>query len=369
MTFAQGFASVFRAVLSTFALASIIVLAVVLYGFYYPAPYAHQAARQLPVVVVDQERSGLTRALIRKLSDIREVRIAAEAASPYEAEQLVLNRKADGVLLLPKGLTRSLLTGAPGSVGSGGIGIWVNGTYLIRARDIGGAIQQAAVAVVMEQLGPLAKGLHLRAPIAVVERPLFNTREGYADYVFPAVSAIILQQTLLFGTAMVAAGRRAAAEPAFSLAAFFGVWCALALIGCMAATFYFGWIFWYQDVPRAGNLGGLMLAVPLFAGAVSALGLLLGSLFDSADRALQVMIPTSIILFFLAGAAWPLSSMPVGVSSLAHLSPATFGVQAFVRLNEMGTGLGEVLPQLAGLAALCLVYGAAAAWRLTKRAA
>jgi ABC-2 type transport system permease protein len=192
-------------VLSTFAVASIVVLAVVLYGFYYPAPYAQQTARQLPVVVVDEERSDLTRALVRRLSDLREVRIVSEADSIRTAEQQVRSREADGVLLLPRGLTRSLLTGAPG----GGIGIWVNGTYLIRARDIGGAVQNAALAVAAERLGPLAQGLHLRAPIAVVERPLFNTREGYADYVFPAVAAIILQQTLLFGTAMLAAAQTA----------------------------------------------------------------------------------------------------------------------------------------------------------------
>jgi len=369
MTFAQGFASVFRAVLSTFAVASIVVLAVVLYGFYYPAPYAQQTARQLPVVVVDEERSDLTRALVRRLSDLREVRIVSEADSIRTAEQQVRSREADGVLLLPRGLTRSLLTGAPG----GGIGIWVNGTYLIRARDIGGAVQNAALAVAAERLGPLAQGLHLRAPIAVVERPLFNTREGYADYVFPAVAAVILQQTLLFGTAMLAAAqtarvREGKAAP-LSPPGFLGVWSALGLIGCLAAMFYFGWIFWYQDVPRAGNVAALFLAVPLFAAAVSALGLLLGSLFDSAERALQVLIPTSIVLFFLAGAAWPLSSMPGWVAGLAHLSPATFGAQAFVRLNEMGASLGEVAPQLAGLVVLGLVYGAAAAWRLTKSAA
>ncbi|TCU61489.1 ABC-2 type transport system permease protein [Novosphingobium sp. PhB57] len=372
MTFAQGFVSVFRAVLSTFALASIVVLAVVLYGFYYPAPYAHQTARQLPVVVVDEERSTLTRALVRKLSDMREVRVAGEALSIHEAEQRVRRREADGILLLPRGLTRSLLTGAPGSAGGGGIGIWVNGTYLIRAKDIGGAIQAAALAVAAERLGPLAQGLHLRAPVAVVERPLFNTREGYADYVFPAVAAIILQQTLLFGTAMLAAGMaaemREGRAPPLSPQGFLGTWCALSLIGCLAALFYFGWIFWYQDVPRAGNPAALLMAVPLFAAAVSALGLLLGSLFDSADRALQVLIPSSIILFFLAGAAWPLSAMPRWVAGLAHLSPATSGAQAFLRLNEMGASLGQVLPQLAGLVVLSLVYGAMAAWRLTGTA-
>lgn len=360
MTFGQGFLGVFREVISTFALASIIVLAVVLYGFYYPAPYAHQTATQLPVVLVDEENTALTRALARTLSDTREVRIVAEVQSTDEAERMVRRREADGILIVSKGFTRSLLTGAPG----GGIGVFVNGTYLIRARDIGSGVQAAIMAVAMERLGPVAQGLHLRAPVEVVERPLFNTREGYADYVFPAVAAIILQQTLLFGTAMLAADRRKRGDRRWSVPGFLGTWSALALIGCFGAMFYFGWIFWFQDVPRAGNLAGLALAVPLFAFAVTGLGLLLGSVFDSAERALQVLIPTSIVLFFLAGAAWPLSSMPLWVLALAHLSPATCGAQTFVRLNEMGAPLRDVAGYLAGLAVLAAIYGAIAARRL-----
>lgn len=355
MSFSAAFAQVFRSIASNFALASIIVLAVILYGFYYPAPYAHQTARQLPVVVVDEEQTPVTRQLIRNLSDAREVRIAAEAPSVAAAEQLVRAREADGILLLPRGLTRSLLTGARG----GGMGLWLNGTYLVRARDIGGAIQSAALAVGIQRLGPVAEGLHLHPPIEVIERPLFNTREGYADYIFPAVAAVILQQTLLFGSAMLVAGRREERLPPIRTAGFFGTWCGLTLIGCFGAMLYFGWIYWFQDVPRAGNLPALLLAVPLFAAAVAALGMLLGSVFDRADRALQVLIPTSIILFFLAGAAWPLSAMPGWLAALAHLSPATLGAQTFVRLNEMGASLREVAPLLAGLAVLATLYGLA----------
>lgn len=365
MSFANAFAQVFRAIASNFALASILVLAVILYGFYYPAPYAHQTARQLPVVVVDQEQTPLTRQLIRNLSDAREVRIAAEAPSVAAAERLVRARDADGILLLPRGLTRSLLTGARG----GGMGLWLNGTYLVRARDIGGAIQAAALAVGIQRLGPVAEGLHLHPPIAVVERPLFNTREGYADYVFPAVAAVILQQTLLFGSAMLVAGRRELRLPPMTAAQYLGTWCGLALIGCFGAMLYFGWIYWFQDVPRAGNVPVLLLAVPLFAAAVAALGILLGTFFDRADRALQVLIPTSIILFFLAGAAWPLSSMPGWVAALAHLSPATPGAQAFVRLNEMGAPLRAIAPLLLGLALLAVIYGFAGYARATRSGA
>ena len=96
----------------------------------------------------------------------------------------------------------------------------------------------------------------------------------------------------------------------------------------------------------------------MFAAGVSALGLLLGGLFDRHERVLQVLVGTSAPLFFLTGAAWPHFMMPKLLVWLAHLSPSTAAVQAFVPMNAMGAGLGEVAPQALGLAALAVIFGA-----------
>jgi len=74
---------------------------------------------------------------------------------------------------------------------------------------------------------------------------------------------------------------------------------ALTLIGLFACSFYFGFVFWLEDMPRGGNLGGLLVAAPVFSLAVAALGLLIGSYLDQADRAMEVLVPTSVVLFFL----------------------------------------------------------------------
>ncbi|HWJ70922.1 MAG TPA: ABC transporter permease [Sphingobium sp.] len=360
MGFRAAFVATLRHILTTRALLSTMILAVLLYGFYYPAPYAHQTSQDLPLVIVDREDSALTRALVEGLQATRAVAVVARVPTVEDGLAMVRQRSADGVLYLPRGLTDGVLQGK----GAGGIAIWVNGTYLLRARDIGGAIEQALIGVAAQQAGPLAAALHLQPPIAVVERPLFNTREGYADYIFPAVAIIILQQTLLFGAAMLAGERRAAHAPGLSAGAFLGAWAALTALGVAMASFYFGWIFWAQDVPRGGNIGALILAMPVFAAAVGALGLLVGSGFDHADRALHVLVPTSILLFFLTGAAWPLAAMPGWVEAIAWLSPATAGVTLFVRLNQMGATLGEVWAPLAWLGGAACLYGLAACWRL-----
>ncbi len=184
----------------------------------------------------------------------------------------------------------------------------------------------------------------------------------------PAVSAIILQQTLLLGCALFAGMRRETRAPPLSRRSFFGVWAAMTLIGCVTSLFYFGFVFWFQDYPRMGDLAGVLVVAPIFAAAVSALGLGIGSLFDRHERAMQVLVGTSVPLFFLGGAAWPLFLMPAPLTWLAHLSPSTSAIQAFVKMNAAGAGLSEVAPELITLCVLAVVFGALAGWRITKTA-
>jgi ABC-2 type transport system permease protein len=365
MSFRAGFEGTWRAVLTSRTLLSTMLLAVVLYAFYYPAPYAHEAAQQLPVIVVDREDSGLTREVLRNLAATRAVRIVDRVADMRGATAQMRRGAADGILLLPHGLTRSVLTGAPG----GGVGVWVKAAYLLRASAIGDGVSAAITGAAEHRIGPAARAFGLRAPVRVIQEPLFNPSAGYKDYVFPAVASVILQQTLLFGAATFIAGRRERGARRMSAAEFAGTWAAMTVIGMFAAFFYFGFVFWIQDVPRGGNVAALLVTVPLFAAAVAALGLFLGTVFDRSERAMEVLVPTSVPLFFLTGSAWPLAQMPRWLAGLAHLVPSTLGVHIFVPLNQMGARLADVAENVGLLAALAAIYGLLAGWQLTRGAA
>jgi ABC-2 type transport system permease protein len=358
--FREAFKSTLLGVLRSKDLLGPLVIGIILYAFYFPLPFAHQVVRGLPIVLVDQEHSSLTRRIARDLSATRQVEVVAEAPSLAAAEKMVRDRRADGILLLPEDLSRSLRTQAPPA----GVGIWINGTYLLRASNIAGAISAVITGDAEQVLAPVAEELHLRRPVEVVLRPLFNTHEGFKDYVFPAVSNIILQQTLMIGAAIFMGFRRERGEWRMPRDRLLGSWMAIALIGALGELFYFGFIFWLQDVPRGGNIGALLVTVPIFAIAVTGLGLFIGSFLDKSWRGMHLIAPTSVPLFFLTGAVWPLQAMPHWVSALSHLSPATIGVHLFVRLNQMGASLAEVRDSLAILIGLAVVYGGLALWRI-----
>ncbi len=357
MMFRPAFEGALLEILRTRDLVAVAVISVLFYAFYYPAPYAHQVVERLPIVVVDADRSAVSRAIVRNLGAAHEIEIAADVSDMAAARVLVRHRKAEGILFIPYDLGSAVIEGRPG----GGIAVWLNGAYLLRAEAVGKTVGAAIGATLEGHLSGLARSAAV--PMTpVVTRPLFNTTEGYRDYIFPAVANIILQQTLLFSVARLIAERRRTGR--WLRGMFLGVWAACTTIGMLGGLFYFGLIYWLQDIPHGGNIPALLLTVPLFAATVSALALAVGSFVRSGDDALKLLIPTSIPFVFLSGFAWPLFAMPGWVQAIAWMIPVTPATHIFVPLNQMGASLGEVRGAVAILVAQLAVFGSVARYRL-----
>lgn len=364
MSFRRTFEETLLTILTTRDLVAVAVLSVLLYAFYYPAPYAHQTATRLPVVVVDGDHSPLSRRLIAHLGETRAVAVVGEVADMPAARTAMRERRAEAILMLSPDFTRNALAGR----GTSGVALWLNGTYLLRAESIGAGLAEVVIDTLDDWRAARGGVLVRQAGMPVLVHPLFNTTGGYRDYIFPAVANIILQQTLLFASARLIAERRRRISAPVRLSDALGMWVACMVIGMLAAFFYFGFVYWVQDIPRGGNMPLLLLAVPAFAGAVAALGLAAGTFFRNGDDALKILLPTSVPLVFLAGFAWPLDAMPCWLATLAWASPATGGMHLFIRLNQMGARASEVVGPLATLLLLILFYLSIFLIRITRPA-
>lgn len=367
MTLREAFERTLIEIATTRELVSLAIASVLFYAFYYPAPYAQQAAEGMNLVVVDQGHSPLGRSITRALEASRSVHVVGEAVDLAAAEDAVLDRRADGILFLSRDLDAIATHPAAIRPGAGAM-LVVNAAYAVRAEAIALTLADTLVDAIAQRGKAIDRRLPDPAGLVRVQ-PLFNTTAGYRDYIFPAVSNIILQQTLLFASARLAAERRRRRAAFGGLRASLGTWAAMTLIGILAQSFFFGFAYWIQDVPRAGNIAGVVMAMPLFAGAVSALGLAIGHALGDGDAALKLLIPTSVPLVFLAGFAWPLDQMPPWLATLAWASPATPAMHLFVRFNQMGASVAEAAGPLAVMALLAAAYGTIAMTMLARKAA
>jgi len=352
MTFVRAIENTLMTILRSRELFTLTILSVIFYAFYYPAPYQQQTATDINLVIVDARPSPLTRELTRNIGDTQTINVVLTTGSMGEAQRLVRSREADGILYFAPDVGEQLLDG-----GGAGIGLWLNGSYFVRAEAIGKALAEVALDTVTE-LEDEVPALAREPADLVLVQPVFTTG-GYRDYVFPAVANIILQQTLLAASARLLADRRRDGWQVIGLAEALGMFAACALLGILAAGFYFGLVYWIQDVPRAGNVPGLLLSIPLFAMALSGLGMFVGSLFRDGNDALKIILPTSLPLVFLGGFAWPLYEMPGWLATIAWLSPATVAMHLFIRFNEMASSFNEARGPLLTMAALALAYPAA----------
>ncbi len=359
--FGEGFRAALQHIASDRAATSVLVGAIVLYSFFYPAPYGPQVAAGLPVAVVDLDSSPMSRGLIRNTLAVRALEVV-ELGSSFTAARASLERgHVEAIMVIQPDFQRDILRGRQGEVA-----LYGNGSLLAHGSaalggfsDALGAFAQDA-AVVQSRFA----GVGASPPLRLVRRPLFNTREGYGSTVVPAVAVLIVQQTLLLGIGLVIGTIQARQGP-LTLPAIrlLGASAAFGVLGTLSLLYFEGFVFWFQDYPRAGDLTGLAATTVLFVGAVVALGLLAASFFRTRERAFQLIALLSLPMFFLAGVSWPVTAFPTPLAWLAKLLPSTAGITAMVKFNQMGARVDEAAGELWNLALLVLVYGGLAMWR------
>jgi ABC-2 type transport system permease protein len=366
---AGTFVAEWRRVLGDRGVLSLFVLAPVLYAFFYPQPYLGQLVRNIPIAVVDQDNTELSRGLVQALGAHGNLSIALRAATYTEAEDAIQSRRAFGIVGIPPDTERNVLKGVQAR-----LPIYGDSTYFILFnRTLQGILESVQAAVIdAATSGARAQGAGVqaataaKAPVDLVMVPLFNPTASYSSYVVPAAFVLILHQTLLMGAAMLGGavyeqGGAAARRTRASAAAILGQGLAHWTIYVPAMLLYF------VIMPRVygfSTLGSFWQIVTLsfpFILATSFLGQTLGLVFRHRETAVLLVLATSLPQFFLVGAAWPAEAIPSILRSARELLPSVSAIDGFVRINQMGAGLVEVRGRWETLWALALLYFATAA--------
>jgi ABC-2 type transport system permease protein len=365
---AAAWLDTWRAILADKAVLIVLFAAGLLYSVVYPYPYSREAVRRAPIAVVDADRGSLSRQLTRFVAASPQLDVVAVLPGLPEAQDLLWRGRIVGVLVLPRGLQADVLAGRVARVEVAG-----NGAYFLLNKAVLGSVAQAVgtvsagIEIKRLEAGAASPGQAAVQREAVTLRSvaLYNLREGYGSAVVPAVGVLIVQQTALIAIALlVGSGRQAGRRPLHPTAAgFVGAWLAFASAVVLNGLYWFGWVAVWQDLPRAGQLAPLLAFLGLFALAVSAFGLAVGSFFRSREGGMQVMLFVSVPMLFLAGTSWPDASLPALLQALKWTLPSTAGIPGFVALNQMGASGAEIAGDALALAALGAVSFVLGLWR------
>src|SRR5271163_2299997 len=100
-----------RRILNDRGVFGLIVLAPILYGLLYPQPYLGQLLREIPIAVVDQDHTELSRDLIQTLNADEAITVAVRADTLADAHAALARRQVFGIVDIPKDTEREVLKG------------------------------------------------------------------------------------------------------------------------------------------------------------------------------------------------------------------------------------------------------------------
>jgi ABC-2 type transport system permease protein len=364
MSVAQAFAAEYRRVLGDRGVFGLIVMGPILYGALYPQPYVGQLLRNVPIAVVDDDESDLSRTIIQALNADEAIKVAARPATLAEARVALTRREVFAIVGIPAGAERDVLKGDGARLPA-----YVDSAYFLLYNRTLQGIQEAVGAVSAETLsrgarsdGSLYRAAMTRAsPIEILNQPLFNPTGGYGSYVVPAAFILILQQTLAMGSATLGGvafeqGARRARRLRGAPAAVMGQGLAHLLLALPAFALYLIILPRLYGFSAVGSPAEMFaLAVP-FILAVSFLGQFVGAWFQRRETAVLLLIAFSLPLFFMIGVSWPLEAVPEGLRIFSGIFPSTAGIDGLVRLNQMGATLADVSKDWGHLWLLAAVY-------------
>lgn len=356
-----AFMAEWRRVLRTRSAFSVLFLAPLVYGIYYPQPYLNQILRKLPIAVVDNDLSDISRQIVETLDASGALSVAVRARTLAEARTAIDRGEAFAAVEIPANTERDLLKGITAH-----IPVYADATYLFIFRSTASGVATALGALTSELVsrgarsdGSLVKAkLASMSPADVLLQPIFNPVGGYASYVVPAAFVLILQQTLLIGAAMLT--RTALANAGGAFASVLGRGIAHLTIYLPALALYLVVLPRIYGFSTLGHLPQIFALATVFLLTTSFMGQAIGAWFTRPENATLLLLATSLPQFFTAGFAWPREAIPDAAIALGRIFPADAAIDGLVRVNQLGASIWEVAHDWLGLWCLALGYFALA---------
>ena len=359
----RAFIGEWRRVLADRGVFSLLIVAPVFYGVFYPQPYLGQLVRKIPIAVVDDDRTVLSRRLIQALDADEAISVAVRAPALDVAQQALFDRRVFGILEIPPDTEREVLEGNKARIPA-----YVDSAYFLvfnrTLQGIAEAGHDTNVADISHGLrmdGAQARlALTALSPAELLMEPLYNPTGGYASYVVPAAFVLIIQQTLLMGAATLTAvgfeWHPGASRIRLGPAGLFGHGLAHLTIYAAALALFFvvlPHVYGFSTLGRVADLA--LFAVP-FVLATSFMGQAAGSLFRHRETAVLVFVATTLPQFFLVGVSWPREMIPPVLEQLRRIFPSESAIDGLVRIGQMGASLDEVRADWLYLWLLTAIY-------------
>ena len=287
---------------------------------------------KLPIAVVDEDNTGMSRQLARSLDAIPQTEVVLRTAVFSEAREAMQKGEVYGIFHIPADFRREVSVGRRPV-----ISFYTNDTYLLpgslaykdmrlQAVLANGAVQQALL-LAKGQGGPQLQARLM--PVAVDTNPLNNPWISYAIYLasvlMPAFVFMFTMFTACYSisheTKEKTAGEWLAQARGSIVRALLGKLLPQTLIFLITGLLYLSILYGYMHFPLNSGFLPMFLAMALLVIAAQGFALFVTGLVRRNRIALSVCALWGVLSFSISGFTFPATSMPQPIQMVCNLFP------------------------------------------------
>lgn len=345
----------------------ILIGACVIYPIIYSIAYSPELLRELPIAMVDMDNTSSSRTLIRMIDATEQIKLQRQVRSLKEAEDLFATNEVRGIIMIPQDFEKDLFNGKQTSLSS-----YCDASYLLMYKQtLSGVIQSSmtfSAGVEVKRL--MAKGSSMEQainqvqPIKVQYNDLYNPSSAYGSFVMPALIIFIIQQTLLIGIGMMGGYQRERGRHIHTLrgqdnypsALILGKSLAYALITLFNILFAVICVHHWFNFPSNTDYFTLLALLIPFIFATTFMGLSISAMFKKAEHSIMVLVFSSLIIIFLTGFSWPVTSLPEPLRIIRLMFPCNIIIAPYLRVREMGVTISDISVELVQICLQMVTY-------------
>lgn len=333
-------------------------------------------ARKLPVVLVDQDHTQLSRKLIRAIEATPSVEIFKEVQTLDQAKLEIEDWNCYAVVYIPDNFQKNTLRGeAPGIV------LYYNNINLGAGSSISKDVRMAVgtlgaqikIAGKMQSGEMQQQAIESANPVVLDTHVLYNPFVSYEYFITTSMLPIMLQMFVLL-MSIYAMGVELKEHTAGDWLRVAGgkAWIAVTgkllpytIIFWVVAIFMNMLMFRYLRTPIKGGLFILSLSTLLYVLSHQAVGILFISLRANLRESLSFGLAYSSLAFSFCGLAFPILAMPIAAQIVAYMFPFTHYLRLFIDQAIKGIPLYYSISSLVALI-LFIIIPSFAIFRLKK---
>lgn len=344
------------------------------YALLFTAVYWNKEVTEIPVTIIDQDRSALSREITTALLASQAFKLGAYSDSISDFRKQVIAGKSHVCFVFPYHFEKEVKSGKGAKIAA-----WVDASNILIGNIAINAVSEVtgtyAVGVdikrsEMRGIAPSSKPLRITQPIRDEYRIWYNPSFNYNYANFMLMGLVMISIQLL--TLLLVAGsgareiedgsiselKQTGAGPFFVIAGKAMVYIGIMFPTCVIALHL---PFVLIGVPMKGSELLLLMTTLWFVAMLTVLGIGVSALLKDSLRTTELFAIVAMPSYLASGYTWPSFAMPKIMENVSYVLPLTPYLMSFRKITLQGSSLSYLGPQLVSLGiwsaiALVLAY-------------